>query len=207
MKVLHQYGFYLLTAIIAAGFPCAVAAQPIKLLVVGDSLSAGYGITPGKGWVDLLRIRLGDRAEVVNASVSGQTTRGGVALLPGALKRHQPDILILELGGNDGLRGISSEEMKRNLERIVGEALEAGARVLLVGVRIPPNYGPAYIKRYEAVYGDLAKAHNLAFVPRLLQGVADDLALMQDDGIHPVADAQAKLLDNVWPVLSEILNR
>lgn len=207
MKFSRYFGIYVLTAIMAVGFPAMASGQPERILVVGDSLSAGYGVTPGKGWVDLLRAKLGDAAEVVNASVSGQTTRGGAALLPDALKRHQPDILILELGGNDGLRGISLEEMKSNLEKMVREAKETGARVLLVGVRIPPNYGPDYIARFEAVFRDIADEQNLAFVPRLLQGVADDFALMQDDGIHPTTEAQSKLLDNVWPALSEIVTR
>jgi len=142
---------------------------------------------------------------VVNASVSGETTQGGVTRIDDALARHRPAVVVLELGGNDALRGLPLERTKRNLAEMVRRARAAGARVLLLGMRIPPNYGPEYTRRFEALYRELHEALGVAFVPFFLDGVALDAELMQDDGIHPTAAAQPRMLDNVWPALEPLL--
>lgn len=178
------------------------------IVVLGDSLSSAYGFDVASGWVQLLQGRLdGDRMEyrVVNASISGDTTSGGVTRLPAELKEHTPDIVVVELGGNDGLRGLPLEVTRENLERIVAESQIAGARVLLVGMRLPPNYGPAYTKGFHAIYQDLADKYDVARVPFLLDGVGGVDEMMQSDGIHPRAEAQPKMLDNVWPHLKPLL--
>lgn len=188
----------------------APAATPPRVLVVGDSLSAAYGLSRSDGWVRLLGERLrrqGYPHEVVNASTSGETTRGALARLPRALERHAPEVVILELGGNDGLRGITLEEMERNLARMVELSQAAGARVLILGMRLPPNYGPAYTERFHAVFRRVADRYGAALVPFFLDGVAMDRALMQADGIHPTAQAQPRLLENVWPALEPLLGR
>jgi acyl-CoA thioesterase-1 len=189
--------------------PAAVlaAAEPV-ILLVGDSIGAGYGVPLDRAWAALLQARLkaeGLPQRLVNASISGDTSRGGLARLPEALKRHRPSILIIELGGNDGLRGISPQEMKSNLGRMIGLARAAGARVLLVGMRLPPNYGLAFTERFERVYHELAKERGVPLVPFLLEGVATDRALMQADGIHPNAAGQPRVLDNLWPYLDPLL--
>lgn len=161
-----------------------------------------------QGWVALLQQRLrtqGYGHRVVNASSSGETTGGALARLSRTLQLHRPAIVVVELGGNDGLRGLPVADVRRNLGAIVERAQQAGARVLLLGMRIPPNYGPAYTREFEQVYADLARQRRLAFVPFLLAGVALDDALMQDDGIHPNVRAQPKLLDAVWPQLVPLL--
>ena len=175
---------------------------------MGDSISAGYGVAVADGWVARLKQRLdgeGYAYDVVNASVSGDTTSGGRARLSAALERHRPDIVILELGGNDGLRGLSPGAMADNLAAMVETARDAGARVLLVGVRLPPNYGPAYIERFLDVYRDVAEREDVPLVPRILEGVGDRRSLMQDDGIHPNARGHERVLENVWPVLRPML--
>ncbi len=183
-------------------------AAPVTILVLGDSLSAAYEIPREAGWVALLRERLTSRghdAEVVNASITGDTTRGGRARLPAALERHDPDIVVIELGGNDGLRGLPLAETRRNLEAMVDAALGHGARVLLVGVRLPSNYGAAFIERFQQVFHDVAESRDIPLVPKFLKGVGGNRALMQDDGVHPNAAAQPRLLDNVWPQLAPLL--
>jgi len=190
---------------LAAAAPAAAAGG---VLVFGDSLSAGYGVPSGRGWVDLLEARLREQGiglQVVNASVSGETTQGGVTRIDDALARHRPAVVVLELGGNDALRGLPLERTKRNLAEMVRRARAAGARVLLLGMRIPPNYGPEYTRRFEALYRELHEALGVAFVPFFLDGVALDAELMQDDGIHPTAAAQPRMLDNVWPALEPLL--
>ena len=180
------------------------------ILVLGDSLSAGYGISTNSGWVALLQQRLkqqGYPQRVVNASISGDTTSGGLARLAQALSQHRPQLLILELGANDGLRGLSLEEMRRNLAAIINKSREQGATSLLVGVRLPPNYGALYVKKFHDVYRELARNHNVAFVPYLLAGVGGDAELIQTDGLHPRGNAQGLILDNVWPHLLPILKR
>ncbi len=180
------------------------------LLVLGDSLSAAYGIRVEQGWVARLQARLSAKGyghRVVNASVTGETTGGGLARLPRALKQHRPAIVIVELGGNDGLRGLPVADIRRNLESIIDRSQRAGARVLLVGMRIPPNYGPAYTGKFHALYGELARKHRVALVPFLLEDVALDERLMQPDGIHPTAGAQPQLLAAVWLYLVPLLEQ
>ena len=182
--------------------------EPPVLMVLGDSLSAGYDIDIEQGWVRLLQARLemqGLDHRVINASISGDTTRGALARLPQAMRDSRPKIVIVELGGNDGLRGLSLAETKTNLSAIIDAIITGGARVLLLGIRLPPNYGPAYTKRFETIFVDLADQHSVPLVPFLLDGVALDPALMQDDGLHPRANAQPALLDNVWPSLKRLI--
>jgi len=191
--------------LLAAAAP-AVAAPTI--LVVGDSLSAAHGMAVEAGWVARLRQRLDERGyphRVVNASVGGDTTSGGRARLPEALAEHQPAIVIIELGGNDGLRGQSLQAMRANLAAMVERSRQAGARVLLLGVRLPPNYGPAYSEAFAAIYRQVADSHEAVLVPRLLEGVGERREFMQADGIHPNADGHARILDNVWPALKDFL--
>ncbi len=182
------------------------AEDSTTLLVWGDSLSAAHGIPVEKGWVNLLQEKLGDKYSVINGSISGETTAGGLTRLPDALKQHKPAYVLLELGANDGLRGIALDEMRSNLEQMIKLALDAKAKVVLIGIRLPPNYGPAFTDKFDAVYADLAKEHDLPLVPFLLDGVAEDWDLMQADGLHPVAEAEPKVLDNVWKVLENVLN-
>jgi acyl-CoA thioesterase-1 len=188
----------------------AEAASGRTILVFGDSLSAAYGLAPQEGWVALLAQRLriqGYGYEVVNASESGETSGGGLERLPRALKLHNPRLVILELGANDGLRALPVTEMRANLERMVDLARGAGAQVLLVGIRIPPNYGPRYTGEFERVFPQLAKQYHLPLVPFLLEKVALDPALMQADGLHPNAHGEAPVLDTVWPHLEPLLEK
>ena len=178
------------------------------VLVVGDSLSAGYGLGPGEGWVNLLEQRLGSEGyphRVVNASISGDTTRGALARLPRALELHDPAIVVIELGGNDGLRGFQPDVMRDNLEKLIAMSRESGASVLLLGMRLPANYGP-YTEIFHQVFVDIAKQQKVPFLPFFLDGVALDPGMMQADGIHPNASAQPALLANVWPALEPLLD-
>lgn len=189
--------------------PAAAGTEsPKKILVVGDSLSAAYGIDKQRGWVALLQQRLaqnGNGYQVINASISGDTTRGGVARLPDALQREQPDVLVIALGGNDGLRGFAPELTRENLADMIELGREAGARVLLLGVKLPGNYGRAFGEKFHRVYLDLAAQQGVALVPFFLEGVAETRELMQADGIHPSAAAQPRILDNVWTALAPLL--
>ena len=178
------------------------------IVVLGDSLSSAYGFDVDSGWVRLLQDRLDDGGagyRVVNASISGDTTSGGLARLPGALKEHDPDIVVVELGGNDGLRGLPLDVTRENLERMIVLSREAGARVLLVGMRLPPNYGPAYTEAFHAIYQELGDKYDVARVPFLLDGVGGVDELMQADGSHPTREAQPRMLENVWPHLEPLL--
>jgi len=186
----------------------ACNSQAGTLLVLGDSLSAGYGLEPGQGWVVLLQQRLEQRGlphRVVNASISGETTAGGLARVAALLDQHRPDWLLLQLGANDGLRGLSLDAMERNLDTIVMRAGQRGIKVVLVGMQIPPNYGRVYTERFAAVYRELAAKHRLPFVPFLMERVALDPALIQADQLHPNAAGQPPLLETVWPVLEPLL--
>ena len=179
-----------------------------KILVLGDSLSAEYGLPRGTGWVALLVRRIATQApqySVVNASISGDTSRGGRSRIDALLRQHHPRITIIELGANDGLRGLPTDALQQNLQAIINACNAAGSRVLLVGIRVPPNYGPAYGDRFFAVYGALARSNHLALVPFLLDGFADRLELFQSDRMHPLAQAQDRMLDNVWPQLLPLL--
>jgi acyl-CoA thioesterase-1 len=178
------------------------------ILVFGDSLSAAYGIAAKRGWVALLAERLQREQldyNVVNASISGETTAGGVSRLPGALARHKPAVVILELGANDGLRGLPVPEMTKNLAAMIRMSQKAGAKVLLVGMRVPPNYGPEYTQDFAAAFAAAARARKTALAPFLLEGVAEDLRLFQPDRIHPTESAQPLLLQNVWKELRPLL--
>ncbi len=191
----------------AAGKP-GTAARTI--LVLGDSVSAGYGIKVEEGWVALLQQRLRQQGygyRVINASVSGETTTGGLTRLPRALERHKPAIVVLELGGNDGLRGLPLATTRANLVRMIQLSQQAGARVVLVGMKIPPNYGPRYTQGFEQIFSDLAREYRLPLVPFLLDKVALTAGMMQDDGLHPTARGQPVMLDNVWPTLRGVLVR
>ena len=201
----------ILLALLAASVPAngAAPAETPVILVFGDSISAGYGLSRvEQGWVTLLQTRLKDEDygyQVVNASVSGETTAGGLARLPRALDLHKPKIVILELGGNDGLRALPIAQMRANLVRMVDLASAAGAKVLLLGIRMPPNYGPEYTEQFRLCYSDLARDKKLPLVPFLLNDVAQFPDLMQADGIHPNQLGQPTLLANVWPSLKPLL--
>src|ERR1700685_2431370 len=187
----------------------ARAETPV-ILVFGDSISAGYGLARvEQGWVALLQTKLKNEDYVyqdVNASVSGETTAGGLARLPRALMLHQPKIVILELGGNDGLRALPIAQMRANLVRMIDLASAAEAKVLLLGMRVPPNYGPDFTEQFRSTYSDLARDKKLPLVPFLLNGIALFPNLMQADGIHPNELGQPKLLDNVWPSLQPLVH-
>lgn len=179
------------------------------LLVLGDSLSAAYGVPEETAWVNLLRQRLADNGHsdwnVVNASISGETADGGARRLPGLLKKHQPQLVILELGGNDGLRGFPPRVIEKSLALMLRNSQSAGAQTLLVGMQIPPNYGNRYTQAFAAIYGDLAQRYSSALVPFFLNDIYNVDSLMQSDGIHPTEPAQSILLDNVWPHLVPLL--
>lgn len=197
--------FCALLAALAAS-TCAVAAPAV--LVLGDSISAGYGLPAETGWTTLLQRRLAAEHyphQVFNASISGDTTAGGRARLDALLARHHPSVTVIELGGNDGLRGGSLDAMQANLDAMTVAAQKIGSRVLIVGMRLPPNYGPTYVRRFETTFADVARERKAALVPFLFEGFAEDNAMFQPDRIHPVVAAQARLLDNVWPRLKPLL--
>jgi acyl-CoA thioesterase-1 len=184
------------------------AAGPRSILVYGDSLSAAYGIAQARGWVALLEERLKrERPDyiVVNASISGETSAGGLARIRKALEQHRPQIVILELGANDGLRGLPVAEMRKNLGAMIERSQKAGARVLLVGMQMPPNYGPDYTSAFESAFAELAKRHKTAFVPLLLEDFAEKPELFQPDRIHPTEAAQPLMLERVWKALAPLL--
>jgi len=196
---------FLLLLVLTAVAP-AHAARTI--LVFGDSLSAGYGLPTGSGWVSLLEYRLKrDRLDyiVINASISGETTLGGRNRIAATLAEHQPAVVIVQLGGNDGLRGNSIEVTRHNLAAIVEASRKAGAKVLLVGMRIPPNYGKVYTRRFEALFAEVARQQNASLVPFMLQGFADKREWFQSDGIHPAVEAQPRILDNIYRRLRALL--
>jgi acyl-CoA thioesterase-1 len=192
-------------------FACGAAvAAPRPVLVLGDSLSAAHNIPVQSGWVNLLDERIQQSQHprpVVNASISGETTSGGLARLPALLQKNAPALVVVELGANDGLRGLPLVEIRKNLTAIVEASRKAGAAVVLAGIELPLNYGAPYRDGLRALYRDVAKEFNLPLVPFLLDGVALDPALMQDDGLHPKAEGEPKVLDNVWPVLEPALKR
>jgi acyl-CoA thioesterase-1 len=198
-------------ALAVAALLCSAAlaerAAPV-ILIVGDSISAGYGLPPQAGWAMLLQERLvAERfpQRVVNASSSGDTTAGGRARFQALLAQHRPAVTVIELGGNDGLRGGNLDAMRENLDAMVSAAQKSGSRVLLVGMQLPPNYGPAYVQRFAATFREVAKVRKAALVPFFFEGFGEDNAMFQPDRIHPVAAAQPKLLDNVWRELKPLL--
>lgn len=191
---------------------CLLLVMPVLpasaqgILIVGDSISAAFGLEIDQGWTALLEERLeqeGADIQVMNASVSGDTTAGGLARLPRLLEQHQPDLVVIELGGNDGLRGMPPTNMQQNLSAMVEQSIEAGAEVLLLGMRIPPNYGVRYTQAFEKVFVDVSEEYDVELMPFVLEGIAGeaDQSLMQSDGIHPTAEAQSLILDNVWPYI------
>jgi acyl-CoA thioesterase-1 len=200
---------FALTLLIVAGVS-ARAEAPV-ILVFGDSISAGYGLAHvEQGWVELLKTRLkaqGYGYQVVNASVSGETTAGGLARLPRALELHQPKIVVIELGGNDGLRALPIPQMRANLARMIDLAEAAGAKILLLGMRMPPNYGLEYTGQFSASFIDIAREKKIPLVPFLLNDIALSRKLLQDDDIHPNALGQPQLLENVWPGLVPLLRK
>lgn len=205
-----------LAALLHVAPALAQAARAVKrpqqtILVLGDSLSAEYGLARGSGWVALLEQRLAAEkiaASVVNASVSGETTSGGRSRLAALLAQHKPAVVVIELGGNDALRGLPLKNTEDNLAAMVKAAQQAGAKALLVGMQVPPNYGAAYARQFSGMYETVARAHKAALVPFFLKGVADatdPVALFQPDRIHPRAQAHPQMLDNVWPALRSLL--
>jgi len=198
---------YPFVTVLLLWFSLAGAETP-TILVVGDSLSAGYGIELSQGWVSLLERRLAEEKlpyRVVNASVSGDVSRSGLTRLPAALERYRPAIVMLELGGNDGLQGLPLRQLEQNLAAMIELCRQAGAQVVLAGMRIPPNYGPRYSQGFQAVFEHLAKRYDIPLIPFLLEGVGGHPELMQSDGVHPRAEAQPKMLENVWVVLKPLL--
>ncbi len=198
---------FLVLSLAAAALPARAAGPPV-ILVLGDSLSAGYGLVPGQGWVSLLQQRLkkeGYGHRVVNASVSGETTDGGLARLDRALAMHKPGIVILELGGNDGLRGLPVSRVQANLGLLISKSRAAGAQVLLLTVSMPTNYGPMYTSSYQKIYDDLRVKYGVGVGALMSPELALDLTYFQPDGIHPNAMAQPLLLDNVWIQLAPLL--
>lgn len=188
----------------------AQATQPPTVLVFGDSLSAGYGIDVDQSWTTLLQERLrnlGYEHRVVNASITGETTEGGATRIDAALTNFSPDLIILALGGNDGLRGFPPERMKANLERIIRQSQASGAAVVLLGIRIPPNYGPRYTRAFESIFREVAEALDVRWIEFFMDGIALNDKLLQADRIHPNAEAQPILLENAWPIISATLDR
>ncbi|MFL6649114.1 MAG: arylesterase [Sulfurifustaceae bacterium] len=184
------------------------AAHARTIVVLGDSLSSAYGMEVKSGWVTLLQQRLDSLKlpyKVVNASISGDTTGGGLARLPRVLEQHRPDVVVIELGGNDGLRGLPPEQAKRNLVQIVSLSRGAGAKVLLLGIRVPPNYGTAYAERFHRIYLDVAAETHAPLAPSLIDGLTPDATNLQPDRLHPTAAAQPRILENVWVKLKPLL--
>jgi acyl-CoA thioesterase-1 len=199
----------LLTCVLLPAIATAeTSTDPPVILVLGDSLSASYGLDRESGWVSLLEERLRDLAlpqRVVNASVSGDTTSGGLTRLGTLLEQNRPTLLVIELGANDGLRGLGFDVIRNNLVEMIRRGRTAGSQILLAGIRLPPNYGAAYTEGFQAVFREVAESEGIPLVPDLLAGVAEDWSLMQSDGLHPTAEAQPRILENVWPVLEPLL--
>lgn len=198
----RAYALLLSITLLLAAPATATAAT---LLIVGDSLSAAFGMPQQAGWVALLQQRLQPDHTVINASISGETSAGGAARLEPLLQRHRPNIVIIELGANDGLRGLPIREMKKNLEQMIRQCQKMNARIVLVGVRLPPNYGPTYTRAFEQSYGELATRYKIALVPFLFAGLEDSPRHFQADNLHPTAAAQPLLLNNVWQGLAPLL--
>ena len=188
----------------------AADKKPASILVLGDSLSGAYGINTEEGWVALLQQKIskhGFEYKVINASVSGDTTRTGLSRIDSALQQHKPAIVIVALGGNDGLRGLAFSEIESSLANIIERCQQYNTSVLLAGVRLPPNYGPAYNEKFAALYRGLSERYDVTLVPRMLDQVAENPELMQEDGIHPKAEAQAQIMQNVWVGLEQMLEK
>ncbi|MGD2128417.1 MAG: arylesterase [Lysobacterales bacterium] len=205
-----RFRYQLLFIVFGLWVLTAQAAKAPTILVVGDSLSAAYGMELAESWPSLLQERLSENGyawRVFNSSVAGDTTQGGLSRLPGLLAEQQPGMVIIELGGNDGLRGLPLDVTRRNLAKMIEQARTAGARVLLTEMRIPPNYGRSYTEQFNGTYHDLAEMPGVTLVPFLLEDIALKPDLMQEDGIHPTAQAQPLILDKVWSVLEPVLDK
>jgi acyl-CoA thioesterase I len=207
MYKLKIYLFLLLTIVTSLVYAQTPTAGTTKILVMGDSLSAGYGIDIEQGWVNLLEKELtkNHAIQIINASVSGETSSGGNTRLPALLAEHKPDIVILELGGNDGLRGQPLKLLQKNLQSMIDASKKIEAKVLLAGMQIPPNYGARYSNQFKDLYPKLAEQNQLGLIPFLLEGIGGNETLMQRDGIHPTADAQPIIVKNVLPELEKLL--
>jgi acyl-CoA thioesterase I len=208
MHKLKIYLFLLLTIVTSHVGAQNTAVKPTKIMVMGDSLSAGYGIDVNQGWVSLLEKELTKNysVQIINASVSGETSSGGNNRLPALLKEHQPNIVILELGGNDALRGQPLKLLEKNLQLMIDDCKSIDAKIVLAGMQIPPNYGARYSNQFKALYPQLAEKNQLALIPFLLEGVGGNSNLIQRDGIHPTAEAQPLIVNNALPVLEKILH-
>jgi acyl-CoA thioesterase-1 len=210
-NTLRRELFRCIVALLVGALPLAAHGRNATILVLGDSLSAEYGLPRNSGWVKLLADKLAREAQgaaqysVVNASISGETTSGGRTRLPALLKEHAPAVVVIELGANDGLRGLPLSAMRDNLRAMIAAARAGGARVLLVGMRIPPNYGRTYADGFTATFGQIAREEKVPLVPFLLDGFADKLSYFQADRIHPTVAAQPLIVDNVWPQLRPLL--
>jgi acyl-CoA thioesterase-1 len=207
MYKLKIYLFLLLTIVTSLAYAQNPTARTTKILVMGDSLSAGYGIDIQQGWVNLLEKELtkNHAIQIINASVSGETSSGGNTRLPALLAEHKPDIVILELGGNDGLRGQPLKLLEKNLQEMIDASRKIEAKVLLAGMQIPPNYGARYSNQFKELYPKLAEQNQLGLIPFLLEGVGGNETLVQRDGIHPTTEAQSIIVKNVLPELEKIL--
>lgn len=201
----------MLCILLAFNHTATVAAKtPATILVLGDSLSGAYGINTDEGWVALLQQQISRKGypyKLINASISGDTTRNGLSRIDAALKIHKPSIVIVALGGNDGLRGLAFTEIESSLASIIERCMKNDAHVLLSGIRLPPNYGPDYNKRFVAIYRRLSKRYGVPLVPRMLDQVADYRELLQQDGVHPKAEAQPQIMKNVWAGLKPMLDK
>lgn len=198
----------LLITLYALSAQSVQAAQTARLLVLGDSISAGYGMRPEQGWVTLLQDKLrqgGYDYQVVNASISGETSQGGLTRLPSLLSQHQPELVLIELGGNDGLRGLPLKLLQHNLSKMIQLSQQQQAQPVLLGIQLPPNYGRRYTLAFANIYPTLAEQYQIPMMPFILEGIGTDPDKMQSDGIHPKADAQQQLLNNIWPVLQPLL--
>lgn len=205
LKILSLFTTLMFTNVAMAD----TASKPV-ILVFGDSLSAAYGIPKEQGWVNLMAQRVKDNQlphEVANASVSGETTAGGLSRLPAALQQFKPSIVVIELGANDGLRGLPTDAMKNNLEKMIAACKQINARVVLLGMFIPPNYGPKYTNGFKQVFLDLSGKYKTPFVPFFLDGISGHSDLVIEDGLHPNVNAQPKILENVWPTLELTFNK
>ena len=200
--------FFIVAVYYAVTFALPTWANSNSILVVGDSISSAYGMDYEKGWVNLLQARLSEASKdykVINASITGDVSASGRGRIVKLLDQHKPDLVIIELGGNDGLRGLSIDDLKTNLESMITDSIDSGAKVLLAGMKILPNYGPRYTLGFEKVYQDLAEEYSIALIPFILEGIGGVPANMQADGIHPNEQAQPIIVDNVWEHLAELL--
>ncbi len=192
--------------VVHASLGAEVTRAEDTLLILGDSLSDAYGIPRESGWAAMLQDRLGEQGEVINASISGETTAGGLSRIQSLLNRYQPDHLLVILGGNDGLRALNPSQVERNLQGIIDQSLDGGIDVALMQVRLPPNLGPAYLQRFEGIYPRLAERNDLTLFPFFLEGIFDQPGMMMEDGIHPSEAAQPAMLKALWPAVAQWLN-